>query len=144
MKLGIFGSRSLTGKESYDFIEKEIKEFHAENKIDFILLPGDIKGATDSALKISKRLLIPVTLYFYDKQVSAGKWKMIKSIKERTSALIKEADFFLLFHDGKSKGTLWDLKQIEKAKKQYRFFVVEEVNEFDLTIDDDWVDIHWT
>ena len=125
MKIGIFGSRSLRSKKNYKFIEKKIKEFCERNKVDFILLPGDIKGVCSSALKIASKIMIPTTLYFYDKS-SSGKWNMINSIKERTLEIIDKADYFLIFHDGESKGTLWDLERVIRARKHYKYFKVKK------------------
>jgi len=120
--------------QDLEFIEEKIKEFNHKNKIDYILIPGGIEGACNLAFKIAEKLCIPVTCYFYQKEDTDSKWRMINSIKKRTLQIIKEADFFLIFHDGKSKGTLWDLRAINKQRKQYKYFKLEEEDIFDI----DW------
>ncbi len=123
MKLTIFGSRSLQGEESHKFIEKEIRKFMQKNKIEYLILPGGIKGVCSLALKIAEKLVIPVKLYFY-KHVS--KWSLIDSIRKRTKQMVEEGDYFLIFHNGVSKGTLWDLEKVKKAGKRYKYFVIKE------------------
>ena len=126
MKLCIFGSRTLTGNMELKFIEEKIREFNQKNKIDYILIPGSIDGACRLAFRVAEKLCIPITLYFYNKGDTDSRWRMIDSIRNRTRQIIKEADFFLIFHDGESKGTLWDLKAIKKAKKGFDYFKVDK------------------
>ena len=133
MKVAIFGSRTLTREADSEFIEKEIKAFLETNKVDYFLIPGGIEGVCDQALKIVSKMIIPVILYFYDRSI-ASKWGRIRSITERTKKIITEADYFLFFHDGESKGTIWDLKQVKKAKKLYSFFEIQRDEEDMLAI----------
>jgi len=121
MKLVIFGSRSLQGGESYKFIEKEVRKF---KKIEYLILPGGIKGVCDLSLKIAEKLVIPVKLYFYGEHT--GKWFVVDSIRRRTKQMVEEGDYFLIFHDGISKGTLWDLEKVKKAEKRYKYFIIKE------------------
>ncbi|MCX6224211.1 MAG: hypothetical protein NTV01_05595 [Bacteroidia bacterium] len=135
MKLCVFGSRTLIGQKDSEFIEEKIKEFHQINKIDYILIPGSIDGACRLAFKVAEKLCIPVTLYFYNKRDTDSRWRMIDSIKSRTRQIIKEADFFLVFHDGESKGTLWDLKQIKKVNKGFEYFLLDKTRESAIDFD---------
>lgn len=43
IKLGIFGSRTLTDKQSIEIIKRNIKEFIASHKVSCLIIPGDIK-----------------------------------------------------------------------------------------------------
>ncbi len=138
MKLVIFGSRSLQGENVYKFIEEKIKEVIKTNEIEYLITPGGIEGACKLSLEVAKKLLIPVKLYFYrgDTDTYKGKWGLIDDIRKRTKCMIKEGDYFLLFHDGVSKGTLWDLEKVKKAGKKYEYFIVKD----DKSVDD-WADM---
>ena len=138
IKLGIFGSRTLTDKQSIEIIKRNIKEFIASHKVSCLIIPGDIKGACAVAIDVARETLIPVMLFFYKKgTIEGGRWEMIRSIKERKHKIINKSDFFLIFHDGISKGTKWDMKQIIKAGKQYEYIKVEKKDEINRDIDED-------
>lgn len=124
MILGIFGSRSLKSDKSYNFIKSKIEEFVKKEKIEYIVLPGGIKGACESALKILSSQLIPVKLFFYSHE--ASKWGRIDSIRKRTKDVVNEGDYFLCFHDGISKGTLWDIELLKKKNKKYKYYIIKE------------------
>ena len=133
MKLVIFGSRSLRSERSYNFIKEKIEEFIDKEDVECIILPGGIKGVCQSALKIMSNSLIPVKLFFYSKE--ASKWGRIDSIRKRTKTIVNEGDYFLCFHDGKSKGTLWDIEVIKKNHKKYKYFVIKEDVIYDFEFD---------
>lgn len=142
MKIGIFGSRTLNSQENYQFIESEILKAVDNNETNYLLIPGDIKGACNLALRVAKKFLIPATLYFYGHFPS--RWAMLKSINKRTSLMVANSDCFLIFHDGKSKGTLWDLKRVKQKKKPYQMFILPKAEEewgIDIDIDIDIPDI---
>jgi len=142
IKLGVFGSRTLNDRKSTEFIEYQIKEFMASHKISHLIVPGDIKGACEVAIDVARETQVPIMLFFYNKGTSKGRWKMINSIQKRTKHIVDTADFFLVFHDGKSKGTMWDLKQIIKAGKPYKYIKVKvkKQDEMDI-VDIDVIDI---
>ncbi len=46
MRLGIFGSRNLSGDKVYNFIKKEIIDYSLKEKIEFLIIPAGIIGWT--------------------------------------------------------------------------------------------------
>lgn len=133
MKLGIFGSRNLKRRKDCFLIKNEILKFQENNPIDFIVTAGEIEGACKHAREIGKELKIPLILYFYD----MGKFHKGAFLK-RTQQIIDQADCFLLFHDGESKGTKNELEMLKKQNKRYEYFLLELNIEDELFLDIDF------
>lgn len=74
---------------------------------------------------------------FYKK--GEGRVSFLLSIAARTKRMIAAADDFLVFHDGRSSGTLWDIEQIKKAGKNYSYFKKDSL--IDVDIDMSWDNI---
>jgi len=134
MKLAIFGSRTLEDKQSKQIIRTAILEFLNSYDIEYLLAPGGLRGACSVAEEIAKETGIPIKLFYYLKD--KGHLGAISSIEKRTKKIVEEADYFLCFHDGISKGTLWDIKQIIKQGKQYQYFRIEKQGYSDIAIED--------
>lgn len=123
MKLGIFGSRSLNKQNVYKFIRDKIIELQKNNDIEFIVTAGEIKGACKFARDICQELKITLKVYFYDYQ------KFNKGAFERRSKeIIKEGDYFLIFHDGQSKGTRNELVLLKKENKKYVYYRLNKLD----------------
>lgn len=128
MILAVFGSRSLNSEKVLGIIEKEIITLSENNTIDYIAIPGGIQGACELASEITEKLRITTKLFYYRK--NEGNVNALSSINDRTDKIVQEADFFLAFHDGVSKGTMNDLKKVKKAGKPYKYIKIEQ-NDFD-------------
>jgi len=124
LKVGIFGSRSLKSMETYNTITDVMHDFVKKHEVAYFVIPGGITGACEWAFKVAGELLIPAKVYFYGKG-TGNYWKVIKTIKERTQKIIDEADYFIFFWDGQSKGTMWDLKAVQKAGKPYELYTIK-------------------
>jgi len=122
----------------------------AINKIDSVIsknyriLIGDAKGV-DSLVQeyLSKKKYDNVTVYFTGENIrnNAGNWESNKinsdsdnkkgrelhAVKDR--AMAKDADYGLMVWDGKSKGTLGNIKEMKKLNK--RFYVILNGNIID-------------
>jgi uncharacterized phage-like protein YoqJ len=53
----------------------------------------------------------------------------------RSKAILEHADFVVLIHDGKSKGTSNELKMIEKMGIPYKYYQLDPLSDFDLDIE---------
>lgn len=71
MRLGIFGSRTLSGITAYRFIKERISEQASKKEIEMLVVPGGIDGACKLASKIAKELDIPLLTVFYKSGVVA-------------------------------------------------------------------------
>lgn len=131
MILAIFGSRSIDSEKAKDIIEREIISLSKNNTIDYIAVPGGIQGACKLATEIAEKMRITTKVFYYRK--SEGNVKALTSIDERTNKIVQEADFFLAFHDGISKGTMKDIKKVKKAGKPYKYILINQ-NDFDVRI----------
>jgi len=104
----VFGSRSLKGEEVREIIEKEIKEY----KIGQITTAGEIKGASEEARKLCKKLAIPLMVMFPDLRRGRGKYW------HRSLNIIANSDRILIVWDGESRGTAGEIKLV----KDYQAF----------------------
>ncbi len=122
MILAIFGSRSLEmdKEEVGQIIEKKIKEIQQNEKIEYICIPW-VTGACMAGFQVAEKLQIPAKVFFY--QSGVGWFQALKNIKKRSQEIVNEADYFIIIHDGKSTGTINDLKMIKKAQKKYYYHV---------------------
>ena len=82
----------------------------------------------EEARQISKQLCIPLKVHFIDNdKYAAGKYE------HRSKAILKETDFCIFIHDGKSKGTSNEIKMCEKLGVEYKYHKLSDsefVNEF--------------
>lgn len=123
MKLGIFGSRSLNKKNVYKFIKDKIIELQKNNDIEFIVTAGEIKGTCKFARDICQELKIPLIVYFYDYQ------KYFKgAFEKRSRQIMNESNYFLIFHDGKSKGTMNEMKLLDKENRRYKYYRLNKLD----------------
>jgi len=130
MKVVIFGSRTFESEEAKKQIDRILSKFIEENidRIEYIICPS-IRGACAIGREIALAKQIRVMEYPYEK--GKGRYEALRSIVIRSKAIVDQGDYFLLFHDGKSKGTMHDLDMIKKAKKPYEYYHIE-INEEEL------------
>ncbi len=119
MKLGIFGSRSLTELEDYNRIKEKILK--RIDDIEFLIVPAEIKGACEQARLIAKELKISILLVYpnFDKYSSGA-------YEKRSKMIVELGDYFLAFHDGQSVGTLNDLRLVRRARKKFEYILLRE------------------
>ena len=115
LKLGVFGSRTLKDER----VETLILECCLKLNVTKLLTCQEPAGVSEVAQKVSKRYGYPLQLHFLNMQYLRG------AFEQRSKEIIKDADYFLIIHDGKSKGTANELKLVEKSGKPYAYEVLE-------------------
>jgi len=48
------------------------------------------------------------------------------SFEQRSKEIIKESDYFIIIHDGESKGTSNELELVKKSKKEYHYEILDK------------------
>ncbi|NOZ67992.1 MAG: hypothetical protein GXP46_01785 [Deferribacteres bacterium] len=129
MKVVIFGSRTLISQKYKENIKKEIEALGIE-RIKELRTSGGIKGICHLAIEAARDLYLPIKLYWPNPKYRQGMFH------RRSVQILTGADFCLLFHDGKSKGTLNELNLAKKMGIPFKYFFMKidfDVN--DLLID---------
>jgi hypothetical protein len=132
IKIGIHGSRSLDDERVKIIILDEMKK----HKADIIVTHAEPDGVCNVARSIAKEKGVPLHLHFLNFKFLRG------AFEHRSKAVIKDSDFSVFIHDGKSKGTS---NEIELAKKNSLPHVVHvlEKKEFNKSVGFD-VDGKWS
>lgn len=118
MRVGVFGSRRLGSRKVYERLKEEIVKLE---QIEMIVTAGEINGVCKLARQIAEELKIPLFLYFYDYL------RFFKGAFERRSRqIMSSSDYFLIIHDGHSKGTMNELKMLEEAKLPYKYIKIQK------------------
>ena len=129
-KIGIFGSRSLRDERVKTIILEKIKELNATK----ILTCQEPQGVSEVAQRVCKDYGYPLQLHFLNMQYLRG------AFEQRSKEIIAESDYFIIIHDGESKGTANEKKLVEKSKKPFHYEVLKVSNYtrsvgFDVNID---------
>jgi len=121
--LCIFGSRSLVGESVERIIHQEIELYKPE----MIITSGNTYGVCEVGRDIAKTLCIPLKVHFINNtKYAQGKYE------HRSKAILKETDFCIFIHDGKSKGTLNEMKLCDKLGVKYKYFKIDAL-EYNVT-----------
>jgi len=118
MKLAFFGSRSLKRrkKEVLKIIEAEIKKYNPE----VVITSGAPGGACKFVRDYCKENGVTLKLYNLDfKKYSKG------AFQHRSILTIEDADYIILIHDGKSRGTRNEFNLVRKFGKLYTYHLIE-------------------
>jgi hypothetical protein len=115
MKLCIFGSRTLYDERVKILILETILKFNPE----LIITSAEPEGVCQMGRDIAKERAIPLKLHFLNFKYLRG------AFEHRSIDILKEVDFVLFIHDGKSKGTLNEKKLADKMKIPYQYEVLE-------------------
>jgi hypothetical protein len=115
-KVGIFGSRSLKDERVKTIILEKIKELNAT----LILTCQEPQGVSEVAQRVCKNYGYPLQLHFLNMQYLRG------AFEQRSKEIIAEADYFIILHDGESKGTANEKKLVEKSGKPFYYEVLEK------------------
>lgn len=115
MKIAVFGSRTLKDNR----VRFIIQETFEDQKGTILITTQEPAGVCEITQRVAKENAIPLELHFLNFRYNRG------AFDHRSREVIKSADFILLIHDGKSKGTANELAQVLKSKKPYRYEVLE-------------------
>lgn len=130
-KIGVFGSRSLKDER----VETIILEKIMEKKATLILTAQEPQGVCEVAQRICKKYGIPLQLHFLNMLYLRG------AFEQRSIEIVAEADYFVIIHDGQSRGTANEKKLVIESGKAYHYEVLE-VSKYErsvgFNIKDDW------
>jgi len=115
MKVGVFGSRSLKDERVETILLEKIKELNAT----LIVTCQEPQGVSEVAQRICKDYGYPLQLHFLNMQYLRG------AFEQRSKEIIAECDYFIILHDGVSKGTANEKKLIEKSGKPFYYEIIE-------------------
>jgi len=129
--VAVFGSRTLKDERVEIIITEKIKELNAIK----IITSQEPEGVCEVAQRVAKKYAYPLQLHFLNMQYLRG------SFEQRSKEIIAEADYIILIHDGKSKGTYNEKILVEKSGKQFHYEILE-VEKYNrsvgFNIKDDW------
>ena len=114
-KIGVFGSRSLGDERVKTIILEKIKELNCTK----ILTCKEPIGVSEVAKNISNDYGYPLQLHFLNMQYLRG------AFEQRSKEIVKDADYFIIIHDGKSKGTANEKILVEKSGKPFHYEILE-------------------
>mgnify|MGYP000073329119 CR=1 FL=1 len=114
LKLAVIGSRSF---DNIDLIKEILNEFIYSAQI---VISGGAQGTDNLAHDWANENNIPVKLYLPD-------WKKFGKAAGiiRNKQIVEDADFCIIFWDGKSKGTKNTIDLCNKLHKKYRLITFE-------------------
>jgi hypothetical protein len=116
IKLGILGSRSLSDERVKILILEHLEKTGATK----IITCQEPQGVCEVAQRVAKETGTPLQLHFLNFKYLRG------AFERRTKEIIKDADIFLVIHDGESKGTANELKLAERSKKPFEYTILEK------------------
>ena len=131
MNLAIFGSRSLKDERVKILILEELEALKPSK----LLTCQEPQGVSEVAQHVAKEQAIPLQVHFLNFKYLRG------AFERRSKEIIKEADQFLVIHDGTSKGTQNELALVVKSGKPYKYHVLEPTpyaRSVGFNIKDDW------
>ena len=115
MKLGIFGSRTLTDAR----VKAALLEACEKFKPDMIVTAQEPRGVCEVGQQVAKELGLPLELHFLNFRFLRG------AFHHRSTAIIKAADHLIILHDGASKGTANEIVLTKKLGKPFDVEVME-------------------
>ena len=108
-KMAVFGSRSLRDERVKILLLEWIEKY----KPSHIVTCQEPEGVSEVAQKVAKEMAIPLILHFLNFRYLRG------AFARRSQFIIAESDFFVIVHDGESKGTENEFKQAQKSGKPF-------------------------
>ncbi len=113
MKVAVVGSRTLSVENLNDYLPDGTTE----------IISGGAKGIDTCAKEYCTKNNIKITEFFPEYKLYGKGAPIVRNRK-----IIDEADFALIFWDGKSRGTKFVINECEKQKKQHKvsFLKTEE------------------
>lgn len=135
LKIGVFGSRVLNDERVKTIILEKLNELNAT----LIITCQEPQGVSEVAQRVSKDYAYPLQLHFLNMQYLRG------AFEQRSKEIIAEADYFIIIHDGISKGTLNEKKLVEKSGKPFHYEILEQSKHnrsVGFNIKDDWDNVN--
>jgi len=114
-KIGVFGSRTLKDERIKTIILEKIIEKNAT----LILTAQEPQGVCEVAQRVCKDYGYPLQLHFLNMMYLRG------AFEQRSKEVVAEADYFIIIHDGISKGTLNEKILVEQSGKPFQYEMVE-------------------
>jgi hypothetical protein len=114
-KIGIFGSRTLNDERIKIILIEKFKELNPT----LILTCQEPQGVSEVSQRVCKEYGFPLQLHFLNMQYLRG------AFEQRSKEIINEADYFIILHDGTSKGTLNEKILVEKSGKPFHYEILE-------------------
>jgi len=105
-KMSVHGSRTLEDERVKIILLDEIEK----NGITHLVTHGEPGGVCEIARKLSRELPLPITLPWLNFKYRRGAFEW------RSKAVLKDADFAVFIHDGKSKGCSNEMVLAKKLK----------------------------
>lgn len=115
VKLAVFGSRTLDDERVKTIILEKVKELNATK----ILTCQEPQGVSEVAQRVCKDYGYPLQLHFLNMQYLRG------AFEQRSKEIVADADYFVIIHDGVSKGTANEKILVEKSGKPFHYEVLE-------------------
>jgi len=109
--IGVFGSRTLKDERVETIILEQVKKHNATK----ILTCQEPQGVSEVAQRVAKKYGYPLQVHFLNMQYLRG------AFEQRSKEIIAASDFFIVIHDGKSKGTSNELKLVKKMGLPYHY-----------------------
>ena len=113
-KLGVFGSRSLSGKQVSALLIEEI-EAHG---VDHLVTAGEPEGVCEAARSLARQLGMTLTLHHYPRDKGRGMYYW------RSEYTLDASDRVVLVHDGTSQGTANELRQAQARHMPYTYHLL--------------------
>ncbi len=114
-KVGVFGSRTLKDERVKTIILEKIKELGAT----MVATCQEPQGVSEVAQRVCKDYGYPLQLHFLNMQYLRG------AFEQRSKEIIASCDYFIIIHDGNSKGTSNEKALVVKSGKPYHYEVLE-------------------
>jgi len=115
VKLLVFGSRTLEDQR----VELLIREVAQARGATEILTAYEPKGVCDVARRVARAIPLPLKVFFLDFHYLRG------AFEHRSKAALRECDFALIIHDGKSQGTANEHALAKKLGVPFDYRVLE-------------------
>ena len=113
--LGIHGSRTLSDERVKIIILEEI----AKHNPTTVITHGEPGGVCALVQKICRELAIPLKVHFLNFKYLRG------AFEHRSIDVIRDSDYSVFIHDGKSKGTTNEMKLAKKMRAPHSFYELE-------------------
>lgn len=130
-RVGVFGSRSLKDERVKTIILEKIIELNAT----CIITCQEPQGVSEVAQRVCKDYGFPLQLHFLNMQYLRG------AFEQRSKEIIAEADYFIIIHDGISKGTENEKILVEKSGKPFHYEILERTKydrSVGFNVSEDW------
>lgn len=114
-KISFHGSRSLNDERVRIIILEEIEKRNPS----VVITHGEPDGVCGMVRKICREKAIPLKLFFLNFRYLRG------AFEHRSIDVLKDSDYAIFIHDGKSKGTSNELKLAIKMKLPYTLHTLD-------------------